>query len=1696
MPITKSEKTAMEDHLRGMTTATPVPALGSFTQAPRLLPENVYLGSDLKPTYVPRDGGVLDKTNAAFMRDGLSSISRYTIGSWRSPQGVLSDWSSAVAFNSLLGSITDSEIETERINNPKFNPRGEFKDGLEFFDNALPKFHKDLLIDRGFEPATLKGLEKDEAHKRIAWELSMADIETELADDTPDKASYWVSGAANLAASIILDPTNYVTFGAGVAAKSIGKTAISKGISSAIQKSTAKSLIGKAAMTRIPGSFASAMDHFAVKQFMVNVAANPVQAVSTQIAYEEFIAGMDKDPSEAQGQRGAVVGMSILFPAALYGTTMAVVKAATRLLNVPPAVANNINTSAAAPNIAGQAQGQAINTVPLNTTVVPPTGPLNNLPPSVVAGPGLIPQIQTMSEKMGKLFKNPTLFMKSWASVAAWDRYALVDMTPDKFLNFLDKAPTLGEVQRWFDDAEVRLSQSEGTANRTRGPRSKYPWKFADIPRWAKRPSPLKVRADPNSNVLVEVDFPSPVERLLYILPTLRAKGRGRVRLLESWDALRKIFPGMSDEVILQEALKMRESVKTDAVNAHKNGFFSIISNPAAPSASNTIPIPRNARRKIPVDYNNPYTVVSGAMDRLKAAQDERALELQGNRQTLEFDGVAQGRVSALDSKISRANRILNAVLASKDGIRADSEVGMLLGSKIASTRGVVLTPDKAYEVLSRAVQDINNEGWLARGFNTLYRKAAVYLGQSIGLFSSGVQRVISSEHPIISRLGRLIAEDGLMVDAVKPNGDSLGVPSLYLSKFNTMSAASSIKSMTRKVFDSHAVTADERNHVVQEALFHVLSGDVNAGSFGPSMPVMPSATMFGNYIPSRASKLSKAAQELAVGLKDYFDREALRAIDAHVFRDGEFDYFPVYIKQESKSKATEMIDGFVDYLKTMFTMDDASSLHKGTLVSSGILDPDGKLPRISSNDRRDVPKTVADLDRNGEIPTVIYDEAEITRMTQRHVPSEKVREFGAWAESLRSKTFRELLDIRDQVITAFAKLGQQGITMAQITDYRNAVRLIDSMSARTVRESKKLGKTISEYDMYRYHLTSTERNLDGFYSSGLYRDAERAIKRRLGHFEIGQKDGGTIESQIDHGSNVKIERDAWLTPGLSKHVDWEIENIIDGYAAKMGMRTRERELANALVKWWTGEDRRDIELEDVFDSFKAMLLKQEDDDFARKEISLAFDIIKDKHNIVMGRKALDLSDTNQAWMLETATNLARSSVSARSAAMTAAIEIPTLLVSSFQNGGFREFMDAVAGIFKAFRSKEDLEGLIWAAQDMHSQTSRMMADMTDDARVSRSWYEGAVGNPIKGTLAAAKSTGSSVENAKRTAVAASHGLAVMASEFGLEHFAVRMAAGGAATAAKRKFIRNANKLEKLAGLMSTTSFAGLDNAASERLMRGLMRQAGISQQYQLYEIMRMNQAGILTPSFWNSMRTVDKLIPDAVFGKSSVLDLDRMMRLTGPDEIQSVELLTAFITDTVKNSVILPGPWAQAMGNSAWHKLMVAFTSFSREFFNRFVVDQMGNKNMGFALTILPTLVVGQMLWNMASSVMYRGKSIEDIEREIEEEPVAFFVDTVSRMDLAGAMSQYARIGMDLLNRGNTTSATPYPLTFAGRIGSSIGNMLQAPFSDSKEISTLDISRSTAAIPVWNAWWMNLIAAGTGYKGAAGWLTGEKYNE
>jgi len=988
--------------------------------------------------------------------------------------------------------------------------------------------------------------------------------------------------------------------------------------------------------------------------------------------------------------------------------------------------------------------------------------------------------------------------------------------------------------------------------------------------------------------------------------------------------------------------------------------------------------------------------------------------------------------LNALDRDVKKASAAFEAINTSESpkpdrNYNPNTDLQRQVGVIPRAERGAHLTTEEAVLVLKDSPILRSTDGRAFLG-GSLIGNAMRQVNKLGNKFrSTGRFEILANAVPAIRMLGTMIASTGPSAKAIAGVFEK-GYMTLESARHFVAQRSGSVKSKYRDLIKKHGWSATDETTLMRNVMLALTDNEVD--------------------------KLGPQEKELWNLLSPYLDQWGTDAVEAGVIKTLEDNYYPIVLLKSEQHRAAEVIDVIWDNWMARFTAEDAP-LHMKTLKQLGWIEkkPDGSWGR-----RTDI---LPD-------PT-------------RGTPS------GGTAANM------SLLDDLDKITSDPLSALPQDNPFASLSDLPTTPPVPGAKSLR---------------DLYLEALGDRTVGGDKRPIRGLLREAWVATHRAFGREEMDVFVPDTVNgAHVNRAASRKIERSVWMDPRLSEFIDYQFENIVDEYGESLGITTKQQEITNALVRDMTGQDRRDITMTTLIDAMHAELLIDTPRGEAQRAIDEAFSFIKGKVAFARsGGIATDPArDMGYQHALATiAINLSQSAVAGRNPLQQMAVEWTTIMANAVMRGGVTGMKDFIVGLLQG-ASKDDLVGLYHYTEQFRTHANRVVYDIDHDNSIVRSWSDAAIKNPIKRIKEAATNPQTSgMRRVGDVAMAFTNGLAQLSRGLTFESFIMQQTQEAVARVEIAASARTYNKgsWDRLSAALveAQADLLTMSQKDAEKKFRGMTRAAGFGGDHNL--AVRLMTAGLLNPVHVQAFKTIKELGGGDLFTKDGRINWDvaheAVMSSIGRDDRQTIKetigRLKMFLEAEVDARATRPGAldlYTPTGGATPPDRLAMAFTSFSRAWFNKTMMERLGNDKLHAAVGLLGLTLIAEVTYNTLNRILYDGTTVSGEMKEWEDNPGSRFFDTMARTNFLGSANSVTRVAAGILSELRFSTQPSYPETVSFR-ALSAGAKILTSFRDDVEVTSRDAKAINSIIPGLNHWVMQAIARATGYKGVAGWMTGE----
>lgn len=605
----------------------------------------------------------------------------------------------------------------------------------------------------------------------------------------------------------------------------------------------------------------------------------------------------------------------------------------------------------------------------------------------------------------------------------------------------------------------------------------------------------------------------------------------------------------------------------------------------------------------------------------------------------------------------------------------------------------------------------------------------------------------------------------------------------------------------------------------------------------------------------------------------------------------------------------------------------------------------------------------------------------------------------------------------------------------------------------------------------------------------GLYADAFFMTKNKLGHVEAKPLRG--LERGMrytDPTLQRRIYVEAFFESELMPFIDWSINGIIGNYGERVAYKIREREAVNQLVFDITGQRRRDIDLDTLFNATESVLLTDSTiSQEARDAIKGSFEYLRSKVSAIRGQVGRDI--TREMGVIgETADiliDLGRVPVSASSGIAGVFTEAIPLIASVAHQT--KNVSTVIRTILKMFRgsSREELKGMLAGMHSLRTHMPGEIASMRSINTLNRSWWDKNFVNPIRDI-----GTASSVGNRIRAVTLALHR---MASGVGFEEGIQASVSNAAVFADMFRFVSSIPNLERL-----ITAIEKHGGPVDEVQFNKFVEEAGFNDP--LFAA-QLNQNGFVNREVLNEILDMNRHSKGQLLDQNgSFMDYDLMVSamLANPSiyrqkVIDMIQGLKQSLLDQRVTRPTVTEMRAPSGGVGPFDRLYNVFLSYGRSWFSNTMLNNLANSKLNYALFMISMYFVGELLYNEFRSVVYQGKSMDELLQEWEENPGERLASAMARSNFGGNMTDLAHGAFDLFGNTGRAPGGLYPVTNAWRVSQAAVDSVKAILSSEKEVDLKKAALVERSIPGINSWWVRALLRSTGYKSFSEWILSQE---
>lgn len=596
---------------------------------------------------------------------------------------------------------------------------------------------------------------------------------------------------------------------------------------------------------------------------------------------------------------------------------------------------------------------------------------------------------------------------------------------------------------------------------------------------------------------------------------------------------------------------------------------------------------------------------------------------------------------------------------------------------------------------------------------------------------------------------------------------------------------------------------------------------------------------------------------------------------------------------------------------------------------------------------------------------------------------------------------------------------------------------------------------------------------------------SERAIRKRMGleiqpHAILDRPDAWEAATRTQqHQRRRSIEQDVWFTPGLAEFVDTNLYTVGRRYGLRTGYAIRERETMNSFL------GRRDISFDQFWSWARNQVLNRLTG-HEYKDAEQALRILETKRADLSNRRQIDNDGTSALWQgLGTAGHsLGMSAVSGWEPHQRFVTELVPILVRGALHPS--ELGSIVRAVIQMARHDDGfLAGLSYAKEQHWGQLNNMVYHADADQLYHFNWRDEAFGHPIDRIREAAAEPGPVAERVGRTAVATTQALSSVARAASGEDYMVNLVKMVEVGRQRTKLGRAWVGLRRLSSLLSAHT-----GPLTEEAFTRLANQAGVDPVYAA----RANHAGLLDPNVMTWMDALDRADPEFLTRTGNVrkhLRVETFAREVTNIGGQSEQLaaqraysaVNRFLEDAVDRLVIRPDAFDRATSpaayNSPFGRMFNAFMSWQRAFFNKQLIDEMGNQPAHRAYAMFGFSLFLQALDINARNVIYRGYTREDLEEAWSENPEKMLAATAVRLNFLGPAQEPLLFAAEALIGLTPEQQTGGAGMTGGLVVSQVTgtfqsalNLIKHNFTDDGTAHKRDWQRLARVTPIINSWY------------------------
>lgn len=274
-------------------------------------------------------------------------------------------------------------------------------------------------------------------------------------------------------------------------------------------------------------------------------------------------------------------------------------------------------------------------------------------------------------------------------------------------------------------------------------------------------------------------------------------------------------------------------------------------------------------------------------------------------------------------------------------------------------------------------------------------------------------------------------------------------------------------------------------------------------------------------------------------------------------------------------------------------------------------------------------------------------------------------------------------------------------------------------------------------------------------------------------------------------------------------------------------------------------------------------------------------------------------------------------------------------------------------------------------------------------------------------------------------------------------------------------------------------------DAAYLKMWKGLSKKAGFGSQWQVAE--KYARAGLFDPERMRVFLAAGQATGAVRPGR--MVDLATLMQHVPADAADARlfddvvkglrDVMIGTMNKRISEQTLLQTP-TSPNARGPWGQLVLTMTGFSRSWADNNLLDtaQMPTRT---AAALVALYLFGETMNRMGRDLQ-RGRTMDEIMLDIEEDPDNFIARTLTNVPVAGQWTPIIRNGLEALTRDERMQITD-PVSSAGfgalnSTNETILNSIQAasPLTEDAELQSNTIRHAGRLLPVYNTWWFGAL--------------------